>query len=68
MLKLLPWIEERRSETDKRQDDIAKELGLTQAQVSRILSGETALRVEIYIRLSQIIGFDAAEGIRVAAA
>lgn len=65
MLKLLPWIQKQRTEKKVRQEDIAEGLGLTQAQISRILNGETALRVDVYLQLAEIVGFDPVEGIRV---
>lgn len=62
--KLQAWINLRRADAGVTQEAIAAALGLSQAQVSRILSGAAVLTFQTYLQLSAVIGFDPVEGIR----
>jgi len=63
--KLQAWINLQRAAADPvvTQDQIAAELGLSQAQVSRILSGAAVLTFSMYMDLARVIGFDPVAGI-----
>tara|TARA_R100000951_G_scaffold68226_1_gene57578 strand:- start:289 stop:537 length:249 start_codon:yes stop_codon:yes gene_type:complete len=63
--KLQAWINLQRAAADPvvTQDQIAAELGLSQAQVSRILSGAAVLTFSMYMDLARVIGFDPVDGI-----
>ena len=47
------------------QDQIAAELGLSQAQVSRILSGAAVLTFQMYMDLSRVVNFPPHDGVDV---
>lgn len=63
--KLQAWINLQRAAADPvvTQEKIAAKLGLSQAQVSRILSGAAVLTVEMYMELARVIGFHPVDGI-----
>lgn len=61
--KLAVWVNTQRIDRGVTQEAIAAALGLSQAHVSRLLSGAAVLTVHQYLQLATVIGFDPVEGL-----
>jgi len=65
--KLQAWINLQRAAADPvvTQDQIAAELGVSQAQVSRILSGAAVLTFQMFMELARVVNFPPYAGVDV---
>lgn len=61
---ILAWIVGQIRASGTLQIDLADGLGCSQALVSRLLSGEIHLRMDVYLQLADIIGFCPEEGLQ----
>ena len=60
------WLHLQQQASEVSQEAIAEHLGLSQAQVSRLLNGHTKLRVDVFCQIAKCIGVDPADGLAAA--
>lgn len=61
LIELGNRIRDRRNEINMSQEKVAEQAGISANTVSRIEGGQSAMSIEIFIRMVQILGVDANE-------